>query len=90
MPEPTESGAALHFLDWSQEGVDGLKQIKYHIVSACRVFFGQSGSLFLCLVGSILLGDCGCSCLLKMYTTDKLVVLVVARRCLIYVVYIYE
>ena len=58
MPEATESGAALNFLDWDQEGVDGLERIKYHIVSACRVFFGQSGSLFLFLVGSLLLVTC--------------------------------
>ena len=58
MAEATESGAALNFLDWAQEGVYGLERIKYHILSACRVFFGQSGSLVLSLVGSILLGAC--------------------------------
>ena len=79
MPEATESGAALNFLDWAQEGVDGLERITYHIVSDWRVFFGQFGSLVPCLVGSILLGACSGSCLLNMYTTVKLVVLVVAR-----------
>ena len=58
MPEATESGATLNFLDWAQEGVDGLERIKYHIVSAWRVFFGQFGSLVPRLVGSILLGAC--------------------------------
>ena len=66
MQEAAESGAALNFLDWAQEGVDGLEQIKYHIVSAWRIFFGQFGSLVPRLVGSILLGDRRGSCLLKM------------------------
>ena len=79
MPETTESGAALNFLDWAQEGVDGLERIKYHIVSACQVCFSQSSSLLLCVVGSILLGSCCGSCLLKVYTTVKLLVIVVAR-----------
>ena len=53
-------------------------------------FFSLFGSIVLRLVRSILLGACWGSCLLKMYTTVKLVVLVVARWCLIYVVNIYE
>ena len=79
MPEAAESGAALNLLDWAQEGVDGLERIKYYILSAWLIFFGQFGSLVPCLVGSILLGACGGSCFLKMYTTVKLVLLVVAR-----------
>ena len=49
----------LEFLDWDQEGVDGLERIKYHIVSAWRIFFRTiwvTSSLFggLNLVGSLL------------------------------------
>ena len=59
MSEATESGTALIFFDWDQEGVDGLERIKYHIVSAWRIFFRTiwvTSSLFggLNLVGSLL------------------------------------
>ena len=51
MSEAAESGAALNFLYWAQEGVDSLERINYHILSASRVFFGKIGSLVSRLVG---------------------------------------
>ena len=89
MPEAAESGAALNFSDWAQEGVDGLKRIYDQIVCIWRILFGQIWSLVARDVGSTLLGARQGYCLDKMYTTVKLVVLVLARLCLIYVVYIY-
>ena len=79
MPEAAKSGAALNFLDWAQEGIDGLEQIYDHIVSVWRILFGQFGSQVARAVGSIFLGARRVSCLFGMYTTVKLVVLVVAR-----------
>ena len=55
-----------------------------------RILFGQFGSLVSRVVGLFVLGARRGSCLLKIYTTVKLVVLVVARWCINYVVYIYE
>ena len=79
MPEAAESGAALNFLDWAQEGVDGLDRIWDHIVSVWRVLFVQFGSQVDRAVGSIFLGARRVSFLFEMYKTVKLVVLVVAR-----------
>ena len=56
MTEAADSGAALILLGWAEEDVDGLERIKYRIVSAWQIFFGQFGSLGSLLVGSILLG----------------------------------
>ena len=63
MPEAAESGAALNFLDWAQEGVDGLERIYDHIVCIWRILFGQIGSLVAFAVGSTLFGARQGSCL---------------------------
>ena len=55
-------------------------------MSVWQILFGQIGSQVDRAVGSPLLGALRGSCLFEMYTTVKLVVLVLA----IYVVYIYE
>ena len=77
--EAAESGVALNFLDWAQEGVDGLEQIRDHIVSVWLILFCQFVSRVARAVVSILLGARRVSCLFEMYTTVKLVVLVIAR-----------
>ena len=59
-------------------------------MSVWRILFGQIGSRVARAVGSTLLGAQQGSCLFEMYTTVKVVVLVLAILCLIYVVYIYE
>ena len=79
MPEAAEGGAALNFLDWAQEGVGGLGQIWYHIVSVLADLIRPIWVTSFWCGGLNLVGSAPRFLFLKMYTTVKLVVLVVAR-----------